>query len=55
MLFLLRFSIEYRGLSQPELFKIWLQEAEVALAAKQSGLVKEIWKVRSGPKIIDYF
>eukprot|EP00112_Aurelia_sp_Birch-Aquarium-sp1_P023991 Seg738.2 transcript_id=Seg738.2/GoldUCD/mRNA.D3Y31 product="hypothetical protein" protein_id=Seg738.2/GoldUCD/D3Y31 len=51
MLFLLRFSIEYRGLSQPELFKIWLQEAEVALAAKQSGLVKEIWKVVGERKV----
>ena len=46
MLYVLNFTVEYRGLSQPELLKIWVKEAQAALAARDQGLVKEIWKVR---------
>ena len=46
MLYVLRFTVEYRGLSQPELLKVWVKEAQVALAAREQGMVKEIWKVR---------
>ena len=46
MLYILRFTVEYRGLSQPELLKVWVKEAQVALAAREQGMVKEIWKVK---------
>ncbi|XP_065051448.1 uncharacterized protein LOC135681086 [Rhopilema esculentum] len=52
MLYLLRFNVEYRGLSQPELLKVWVKEAQVALAAKESGMVKEIWKIVGERKVL---
>lgn len=45
MLYLLRFTVEYRGLSQPELLKVWVKEAQVALAAREQGMIRELWKV----------
>jgi len=52
MLYVLNFTVEYRGLSQPELLKIWVKEAQAALAARDQGLVKEIWKVVGERKVI---
>ena len=45
MLYLLQITVEYRGLSQPELFHIWIEEAEKVLATREEGLIKELWKV----------
>ena len=45
LLYLMKFSVEYRGLTQKELIANWLQEAETAIAAKEKGRVTQIWKV----------
>jgi muconolactone delta-isomerase len=45
MLYLLDFHIEYpETMAQKELFSIWAREAKVALAAKQKGVVVDLWK-----------
>ena len=45
MLFLLDFHVEYPStMSQKELFGIWAREADVALGAKDAGVVVDLWK-----------
>jgi muconolactone D-isomerase len=45
MLFLLDFQVEYGAdMSQKDLIGIWAREAEAALAAKQKGVVVDLWK-----------
>ena len=45
MLFMLDFRVEYpAGMSQDELFAIWAEEAEVALSAKETGAIVDLWK-----------
>lgn len=45
MLYHLDFQVEYpAGQSQQELFTVWAEEAEVALGAKQQGIVVDLWK-----------
>lgn len=45
MLFLLDFRVEYAAdMTQRDLFKIWTEEAEVALGAKDTGVVVDLWK-----------
>ncbi|BAY98366.1 hypothetical protein NIES37_23160 [Tolypothrix tenuis PCC 7101] len=45
MLYHLDFHVEYPDeMSQPELFKIWAEEADAALTAKQAGVVVDLWK-----------
>lgn len=49
MLYLLDFRVEYPAtMSQKELFSIWAREADAALAAKQAGVVVDLWKC-AGP------
>ena len=45
MLFLLDFHVEYAAdMTQKDLFKIWVDEAEAALGAKEAGVVVDLWK-----------
>ena len=44
LFFLLEFNVEYHGLELDELLRIWLEEAGVAIGAKKTGLVVDIWK-----------
>ncbi|MGD2182914.1 muconolactone Delta-isomerase [Lusitaniella coriacea] len=45
MLYHLDFHVEYpAGMSQQELLAIWSEEADVALGAKQAGVVVDLWK-----------
>jgi muconolactone delta-isomerase len=45
MLYLLDFHIEYpAAMAQKELFSIWAREADAALAAKEAGVVVDLWK-----------
>ncbi len=45
MLFHLDFQVEYSAtMTQQDLFEIWKEEAKVALAAKQQGIIVGIWK-----------
>ncbi|BAY88133.1 MULTISPECIES: muconolactone Delta-isomerase [unclassified Tolypothrix] len=57
MLYHLDFHVEYPDeMSQAELFKIWAEEADAALKAKQAGVVIDLWKcvgVRRVIAIID--
>ncbi|PSB04869.1 muconolactone Delta-isomerase family protein [Merismopedia glauca] len=53
MLYHLDFRVEYpTGMSQPELFKIWAEEAEAALAAKKAGIVIDLWKCVGKRRVI---
>eukprot|EP00794_Sanderia_malayensis_P016872 gene16872-18577_t len=51
MLFFVEVNIEYRGLSQPEFLQILVREAEAAIAVKEKGVIKEIWKVVGERKV----
>ena len=46
MLYHLAFRVDYdAGQTQQDLFRIWAEEAEVALGAKSAGTVVDLWKV----------
>lgn len=46
MLYHLSFTVEYGAdQSQNDLFKVWAEEADAALAAKAAGAVVDLWKV----------
>ncbi|KAL9954990.1 hypothetical protein ACROYT_G042583 [Oculina patagonica] len=38
-------GVEYSGISQLDLLKIWAEEAKCALEAKKSGTILDLWKV----------
>jgi muconolactone delta-isomerase len=45
MLYHLNFRVEYpTEMSQSELFRIWTEEANAALGAKEQGIVVDLWK-----------
>jgi muconolactone delta-isomerase len=45
MLYHLDFQVEYPAqMSQQDLFKIWIEEANAALGAKEAGIVVDLWK-----------
>lgn len=50
LLYLIKFTIEYKGIPQKQFIKTWAVEADVALKAKEKGKILQIWKV-SGKKI----
>lgn len=45
LLYLIKFTIEYKGIPQKQFIKTWATEAEVALKAKEKGKILQIWKV----------
>jgi len=46
MLYHLAFTVNYdAAMGQQGLFRIWAEEAEVALGAKGAGVVVDLWKV----------
>ena len=45
LLYLITTTVEYKGMSQKQLFKTWTKEAEELLKAKEQGKVLQIWKV----------
>ena len=53
MLFLLDFRVEYpTTMSQQELFSIWVREADTALAAKEAGVVVDLWKCVGSRRVV---
>lgn len=53
MLYLVDFHIEYPPtMTQAELFGVWSREAEVALGAKQQGVVVDLWKVVGERRVV---
>lgn len=53
MLYHLDFQVEYPAhMSQLDLFKIWAEEAETALGAKQAGAVVDLWKCVGTRRVI---
>ena len=45
MLYHLYFHVEYPdNMNQQELFALWSEEADVALQAKEAGIVVDLWK-----------
>ena len=45
LLYLIKFTIEYKGIPQKQFIKTWTTEADVALKAKEKGKILQIWKV----------
>lgn len=45
LLYLIKFTIEYKQIPQEQFIKTWAAEAEVALKAKEKGKILQIWKV----------
>jgi len=54
LLYLIKFTIEYKGIPQIQFIKTWATEADVALKAKEKGKILQIWKV-SEKKISLYY
>lgn len=53
MLYHLAFTVEYHPQqSQSDLFKIWAEEADAALAAKDAGVVVGLWKVVGERRVV---
>lgn len=53
MLFHLDFYVEYPAdMAQAELFRIWAEEADVALGAKEAGVVVDLWKAVGERRVI---
>ena len=53
MLYHLDFRVEYPAeMSQKDLFKIWAEEADAAIAAKAIGVVVDLWKCVGTRRII---
>ena len=55
LLYLIKFTIEYKGIPQKQFIKTWATEADVALKAKEKGKILQIWKVseKKIPYIVD--
>lgn len=52
MLFHLEFTVQYSAeMSQQDLFKIWAEEANAALGAKEAGVVVDLWKAVGERKV----
>ncbi|ELS02639.1 muconolactone delta-isomerase [Xenococcus sp. PCC 7305] len=53
MLYHLDFQVEYSDtMSQQDLFAIWAEEADVALGAKEAGVVVDLWKCVGTRRVI---
>ena len=53
MLYHLDFHVEYPdNMNQQELFALWNEEADVALQAKQAGIVVDLWKCVGTRRVI---
>jgi muconolactone D-isomerase len=53
MLYLLDFDVSYgAAMTQQDLFRIWVAEAEVAIQAKQAGVVVDLWKCVGERRVI---
>lgn len=53
MLYRLDFTVEYDSTMQQQgLLGVWAEEAEAALGAKSTGVVKDIWKVVGERKVL---
>lgn len=53
MLFHLDFYVEYPAdMAQVDLFRIWAEEADVALGAKEAGVVVDLWKAVGERRVI---
>ena len=53
MLYNLDFHVEYPdNMNQQELFALWNEEADVALQAKQAGIVVDLWKCVGTRRVI---
>ncbi|PFX24252.1 hypothetical protein AWC38_SpisGene11117 [Stylophora pistillata] len=50
--YFLTFTVEYEGMTQEELFKVWIDEAKAALEAKKSGTILDLWKVVAQRKVM---
>ncbi len=53
MLYHLDFHVEYPdNMNQQELFAIWSEEADIALQAKQAGIIIDLWKCIGTRRVI---
>ena len=53
MLYHLEFTVEYgASMSQQDLFRVWAEEAPVAIGAKAAGALVDLWKVVGERRVI---
>lgn len=53
MLVMLKAHLEKPAdVSNKEFYGVWLKEAQAALAAKEAGVIKAIWKVAGKPEVM---
>ena len=55
LLYLIKFTIEYKGIPQKQFIKTWTTEADVALKAKEKGKILQIWKVSEKKSLYCWF
>lgn len=49
---MIKFTVEYRGISQKQFIQTWLKEAEASLKAKEKGRILQLWKVVGERKVL---
>ena len=45
LLFLIKLTVEYKGIPQEQFIHTWLKDAEESLKAKEDGRILQLWKV----------
>ena len=45
LLFLIKLTVEYKGIPQEQFIHTWLKDAEESLKAKEDGRILQLWEV----------
>ena len=45
LVFLIKLTVEYKGIPQEQFIHTWLKDAEDSLKAKEDGKILQLWKV----------
>ena len=45
LLYLIKLTVEYKGILQKQFIHTWLKQAEESLKAKEDGKILQLWKV----------
>ena len=45
LLYLIKLTVEYKGIHQKQFIHTWLKQAEESLKAKEDGRILQLWKV----------
>ena len=45
LLYLIKLTVEYKGIHQKQFIHTWLKQGEESLKAKEDGRILQLWKV----------